>query len=344
MDIKTGADIQNWKSVNGRTTIKFKDGKAFHGIQKFKMTLEIFVPKLRYATLENKYDAIKVDDGTASILEIKLYDGKVEAPGTFEKLLLDMKYSDGRIGNFNQCEAKFYDSDLVFGDGNTLTLESKYSSLRAGNLQTLKLDAYDDDYKFGAVNGSLEIKDKYSEFSFNGTVGNAVLDLYDTQFSAKNAGDIRITDSKYSEYVFQELVSLHINSSNDDDVRIEKVGTLSADQSKYTEYTANGLWKSLRFPDSYDDDIRVRTVGGTFEGMVFSGKYTDVTVPIPASVLYEIDASLKYGKLDFPENNLETSIYKEKNEEITLQGKVKGAGANAPKVSIKSYDGVIKLN
>lgn len=343
VDVKTDAIIQNWKTVNGRTTIKFSDGKSFSGIQNFKMTLEISAPRLRYATLENKYAAIKAEEGTATDLEIKLYDGEVYLPGSFENLSLDIKYGKGAIGNFKNCKADLYDTDLSLGNGGALTINTKYSGLKVGNLQALTLDCFDDDFKIGGVNGPTQIEDKYSEFVFAGDLGNATLHLYDSKIEAKNAGDIRVTDSKYTEFAFREINSLHFDASYDDKVEMAKVGALSADDSKYTEYTADGLWKSLNFLSSYDDAIKVRNVGGTFEGLVFDGKYTELTVPIPASVKYEISAYLRQCRIVYPESTMESTYYKEKNEEITVQAKSKGAAAGAPKVEIKSYDGEVRL-
>lgn len=343
VDFKTDDIIKNWKTVNGRTTIKFNDGQSFSGIQNFKMTLEIFVPKLRYATLENKYAAIKAEEGTTTSLEIKMYDGAVDVPGQFENLVLDLKYGRGSVGHFSNCNAVLYDYDLTLGNGGALTMESKYSGLRIGNLQSLKLDCFDDDFRIGAVSGFTDIQDKYSEFNFSGNLSDASFRLYDSKVEAKNGENIRVFESKYTEFSFQELNSLHFDSSFDDQVQVLKVGALSAGESKYTEFNADGLWKSLNFPSSFDDDIRVRNVGGSFEGLTFNGKYSDLSLPIPASVKYEIDAVLKYGKLVFPESAMETSFYKEKGDEITLKARAKGASENAPKLNIKSFDGAIRL-
>jgi len=37
------------------------------------------------------------------------------------------------------------------------------------------------------------------------------------------------------------------------------------------------------------------------------------------------------------------TYYKEKNDETSLKARIKGAAENAPKLSIKSYDGAIRL-
>ena len=342
VDIKTAEIINCWNTVNGRSTISFRDGQSFSGIHKFDMTLEIYVPKLRYATLENKYAGVKAEEGTAGNLEIILFDGAVDAPGNFENLTIDIKYSKGVIGNFNNCNAQFYDSDVSLGNGGALTVASKYSGLNIGKQQSLQLECFDDNYKIGGVSGATKIADKYSEFTFLGNIGEADFSLYDSKVEGKNGGNVAV-DSKYSKIGFQELNSLQFRSAFDDAVMLQKVGVLAAVDSKYTEYKIAGLWKGIHFTASYDDDIKVETVGSTFDALMFDGKYTDLTLPIPPSLKYEMDASIKYGKLIYPSSNMESSNYKEKNEETAFQAKTKGASAGAPKFVVKSYDGVIRL-
>jgi hypothetical protein len=60
-------------------------------------------------------------------------------------------------------------------------------------------------------------------------------------------------------------------------------------------------------------------------------------------VKYELNAEMKYSRLIYPENEFETVFYKEKEEEVSVRGRIKGAGANAPKVEVKSFDGNVVL-
>ncbi len=347
IDIQTGNYIESWNEVKViktvRSTIKLQNGKVYNGISKFNMTLELYVPKLRYATLENKYNNIRVDEGTTNILIVNLHDGKLEAPGTYTKLNLDMKYSKAEVGNFTSSESKLYDCDVIMDDGQSLTLETKYSEVKTGNLQNLTLDSYDDNFSFGSAAGMVSIKDKYSEFTFKGDLGNSSFNLYDSKIVALNAGIIKIEDSKYTEYKFQDIKSLEIISAYDDDVEVAKLNALIVNESKYTSYTIGSLAKILRIK-SYDDEVTVRNVGEAFEEFTFDGKYTDVVLPIPATVKYEIEATLKYGDLTFPEKELEAGTFREKNDDLSIQGKLKGAGSKAPKIKINSYDGNIRLN
>lgn len=343
LDIQSSHQIDYWNSIAGYRTIKLKNGKRFHGIKDFDLKLEIFVPNLKYATLENKYANIQTEDGTAAILEVLLLDGKLHMPGNYEQLKLDTKYSTGTVGNFSTCVAELYDSKINFGNGKNMDINSKYSVVKIGDLETLSLDCFDDNYKIGRVSNQLNLRDKYSEFRFAGNWGNANCQLYSSQLEALNANQVHVTESHYSEFSFKEINKLHFDVSFDNVVKIAKAGTLSAANSKYTDYKVTGLWKNLLIQESFDDEIKVFNVGGTFEGILFNGKYSGLSIPIPPSVKYELSAEMKYAKLFFPESELESVYYKEKESEVSIKGKMKGAGTNAPKVEVTSFDGDIIL-
>lgn len=347
IDIQTGSYIESWNQVKVistvKSTIKLRNGNIYNGISKFDMVLELYVPKLRYATLENKYEAIQVEEGTTNILIVKLYDGELDVAGNYEKLNLEMKYSDAKVSNFNTSETELYDSNIKFGNGNILNLKTKYSEVEIGTLQDLTIESYDDEFEISDVRGSVAITDKYSEFKLGNIGGDMKLNFYDSKVEFGNAANINIDESKYTEFEFQNVNSLSIEETYDDQFEINQVGVLTIADSKYTEFGIGTLEKSLSIK-SHDDQINVRTVGSGFEGFTFDGKYTEVDLPIPSSVKYEIDAQTKYGSLDFPESELDKGIFKEKSEEITLQGKLKGAGSNAPKIKIVAHDCSIDLN
>ncbi len=344
LDIDTRSNICLSETMNGRSKISFRDGSVVSDIHNVKIDIEIQTPTLRYATIENKYNTIQTESDIAAVLEIILYDGKIDMPGNYNQLKLDVKYSDGRIGNFKSCEAALYDSDLVFGDGGAFEVDSRYSGITLGNLKTCKLTTYDDNYTLGSVSGDVHIEDKYSEFRFKGNIGNAQLELLDSEFSAGNADQVQITETKYTTLQLREVNVMHIATSMDDEIRLQKVGKLSIDATKYTEYQIGGLWKGLYVAASLDDEITVGVVGGTFEGMTFTGKYTEVRFPLPSAIQYELEVTGKYSEITYNEDEFETSVYKEKSDEISIRARSKGAVANLPRVVINTYDGDVRLN
>lgn len=345
LDVQTSNCIKTWNQIGRKSTIKLKDGDTFHGIESFSMQLEIFVPELRYATLENAYESTIVESGTAKVLEIKQYEGSIDAPGNYEQLKLDVKYAKGSLGNFIQCDAHLYDATLKFGDGGNMNMDAKYSKIQIGSTQVLAMVSFDGNYKIGPNSNTLKIEDKYSEFEFAGNIGNAELTMFDSKMQAGNATDIRINDSKYSRYQFGEINSIHFDASFENDVKLVKAGSITAGSSKYSEYMADGLWKEIKFTESFEDEIVVRNVGGTFSGLsIDNAKYSTVTLPVPGAVKYELDAEMQYGKLNYPAGSMDVSYYKEVNDNIAVKAKTKGSGSDVPKIRVKGFETKLNLN
>jgi hypothetical protein len=343
VDIKTNSEIKTWNTINGRSTIKFKDGTSYSGIKNFKMHLDIYAPRLRYATLENAYDEILVQDGITDLLEIKIYEGKLQAPGNYEELRVDAKYSNGQVGNFKRCNAVLYESKIDFGSGGDLMLDAKYSRFQVGDLQALNLNSFEDKLRIGAVNGLVKMDDKYSEFVFLGNVGKAELTLFETKIQGENIADIFVKDGKYSEMQFREVNSMHFNTSFENKVQLDKIGTLAARESKYSEFNIGGLWNALEFTSSFEDKVRVRSIGATFTGAQFEGKYSELQLPIPAGVPYDLEAEGKYCEIRYPRDAFESSYYREKDSEISIKGRTKGATNASPKVKVKAFEGAVRL-
>ena len=64
---------------------------------------------------------------------------------------------------------------------------------------------------------------------------------------------------------------------------------------------------------------------------------------IPSSVKYELDVEMTHGNISYPESDFESTYYKEKSSILEVKGKIKGAGADAPKVEVRGYDCKIEL-
>ena len=114
-------------------------------------------------------------------------------------------------------------------------------------------------------------------------------------------------------------------------------------QSKYTEFEITNLSGQVSLLDSHDDKLDVSEVATSFKGLKLNGKYTKVNMDIPSSVKYEIDAEMKYGGIEYPESAFESQYYKEKDSILSVRGKIKGAGADAPKIEVRGHDCKVNL-
>ena len=52
---------------------------------------------------------------------------------------------------------------------------------------------------------------------------------------------------------------------------------------------------------------------------------------------------MKYGKINYDEADFETQIYREKDSEIEVKAKMKGATSDSPIMKIDAYDSKITL-
>jgi hypothetical protein len=166
------------------------------------------------------------------------------------------------------------------------------------------------------------------------------MDLYDSNLTMEGGEDLQIK-SKYSNIEIESLDDLQFELSYDDKVEVETLGSLIA-TSKYTEFTVGTLRRQLRL-SSYDDEVNIREIAGPLDGITFEGKYTDLSLNLAAGLDYHLEVNSKYSRFSYPDDRVSYQVFKEKDDELEFQGKTQGAGADSPKISIKSYDGKVVI-
>ncbi|MBX2873491.1 MAG: hypothetical protein KTR30_15365 [Saprospiraceae bacterium] len=340
LDIKTNFDIENWNSRNGIISLKFKDGSKLKQVKDLEIGFLLEVPDLEELTLANKYDEIIIREDISADLNINLYDGRLQTANISGQLKIDTKYSKGSIGNFANGELNFYDSDFNLGNAQDIKLTSKYSKLQFSQVGSFTIESYDDKISWDNVQGDISIIDKYSDF-VGGNFANGKFELHDSKVTLKDGQSLQLK-SKYTKFRFGNLESLSFELSYDDKVEIVSLGSLKS-KSKYTDYKIGELKSGLSV-NSYDDDFEIERFTGPLQGIDFTGKYSDITLLLPESIEYRLEAYAKYGKIQYAESALETNYYKEKNDEVEIKGKTKNASDSSPLISINSYDGKIILN
>ncbi|PHN04155.1 hypothetical protein CRP01_23450 [Flavilitoribacter nigricans DSM 23189 = NBRC 102662] len=340
LEVVTHLKVRNWNNRNGVTRLELEDGTRINNLRNLKIEATVSVPASSKLFVSNKYDEILIESGVKNNLAIDIYSGRINVGNVGGSLALKAKYSKGKLGNFEDADLEIYDSDLEMGNGRNVMLKSKYSELIMGSFNDLTADTYDDDIKWGTIIGELNLQDKYTEFSV-GRFNNARIDIYDGEFISDGGNEL-LVKSKYTEFKIKEVGQLSFESSYDDKVEIGRLGSLSAD-SKYTEFKIEKLRNKL-FLKSYDDELEVDELTGPLEGIEFEGKYTDFSIKLPEGSEFQMDANLTYGRLNYPEERLESQFYKEKNDRLEFRGKTKGATDSSPKITIISYDGKITID
>ncbi len=338
---ETQFQSENWNTINGKTTIKFKDGKKVSGIKDLRVNMALQVPDLQELRLENKYEKIELANDFGGDLYVKIYSGDFTTQNVDGAMNLDMKYAKAYLKNVGKAAGfEIYDSHLNTGTlAGDVGLKSKYSDISLGDVGgKLALATYDDKVKVGTVTGKLTLSDKYSEFEMSG-FGDANLDVYNTKFTVEKGGDLNLNDSKYTKFKIKELGSLNWRDSYDDDVEIEQIKVLTVGKSKYTEYRVGALGQFFSIGESYNDKVTLDEVAANFKSITLDGKYTELSMNIVEGGEFAVSAKMKYGKFDYPERLLNIQMQKEKDSDILITGYVgREQKASENTISITGYD------
>ena len=335
--IETDLHIKNWIGNNGRIRLTFDDRTKVKGLKKLKAEMLLSIPDLKSIALKNKYEDIIIDHDIKRDLEVVLYDGDLRAKDIDGNLDLNVKYGKAYLSNVQNADITLYDSKMELENAKEVKLSSKYSEYTIGDTENMTIKAYDDEIELGNVKGRLDIKDKYSKFKL-GNFGEALLDIYDAKFTGKKGGKLTIDGSKYSKYRFVEIETLEIDRTYDDEFIIKNLKDLEVTESKYTKFELTNLSGRIDLLSSHDDKLTVLEIASSFKGLKLKGKYTKVNLDIPNAVKYELDAEMTHGSIDYPEDAFDNNYYKEKGSILEVRGKMKGAGADAPKVVVDGYD------
>lgn len=368
LTINTRFDAKNWITNNGITSIEFDDGSKVKGIKNIELFFTLYVPKLKQLKLSNKYDDIRVEDDLSTDLTVELNSGVFQGENLKGNITLNGKYSKMKMKNVSgDAKVNLYDTDAEIGNTQVVDMVSKYSGVTLGDINGLTYDSYDDNVKIGINKGELSLKTKYSEFVIGGatkanvnsyddvidlgdvkgdvtvvtkysnlkigTFTNANINSYDDDFILGGGEKSTIkAESKYSQYKINKLSDLEFTGSYDDQLDIDQLGSFKA-ISKYTEFSIGRLEKSLSLT-SHDDDLDVGQLGTGFTGATLAGKYSTFQIDVPSGLKYQLEATMKYGKLVYPEDEFEFQVLIEKSDTRQIKGKIKGASDSSPKIVI----------
>lgn len=366
--ITTNFETSNWNTNNGITSIEFKDGSKVRGLKNIELFFTLYVPRLERLKLSNKYDDIRIYDDLTTDLSVELNSGVFQGENIKGNVTLDGKYSKMKMKNASgNIKVNLYDTDLDMGNAQKVDIISKYSGVILGDIAGITHDSYDDNVKVGVNTGEFTLKTKYSEYTINGatkadinsyddvidvgdvkgglmietkysnlkvgTFTNATINSYDDDIilGGGEKSNLKV-ESKYSQYNISKLDQLEFTGSYDDEMNISELGSFKA-ISKYSEFTIDRLDKSLSL-SSNDDDLSVGQFGPKFTGATLDGKYSTFDLKLPSGFKYQLEATMTYGKIEYPQDNFEYRVHIEKGDTREIKGKIKGATDSSPKIVI----------
>ena len=340
LEISTKTNTTNWSKINGISTVKLNSGIKLKGIQEIQVDMEVSVPEGVNLKLVNKYNDITLEEIEANV-EITNYNGNVETQDINGDLKLDIKYGNATIGNVKDAELEIYESKLVIGNCNSLKLNSKYSKHTFSDIQDAEIESYEGNFEISKIEGKLNVDDKYSVWTI-GSVESAKIRSYDGEWSIGSIEDLFVR-SKESEYTIGEVGNVDCEKSYQDEFKLATLGIFKCVDSKYIEVEVGTLKKGIYANQTYNGEIEVIKILSSFEGAEFSGKNSDLELPLD-DMKYQLEIDAKNADISLEEDNLEAGFISEKNNHLKIKGKMNKANERSPKVIIKGYNLDIELD
>ena len=343
--IKSDDQIKEWNQKKGwfsgeKTRIKFQDGTQINSkIEEYTATAVLKIPMVQSLGLSNKYYDIDVPDVPFN-LTVDLFSGKLTGGNVQGDFEAKIKYGSGTIGDVQNSKLDLFDSKFDMSSVHDLEMKDKYSKIKIGPSNSVNAESFDSNLELGSIKGAFDINGKYCEVIAK-DFEQGKWDVFDSDIRFTNAKHLDVK-TKYSEFGANEVIDMEVHSF-DDNFDIERVGNLNSSQSKYSEYTIDEFQGAFKIGESFDDIIRLEVIGSGFAGFEVESKYSKISLPLSDRIKFQLDAKMKYGGVEFNQEDFDVSSYIKENSEINIQAKVKGAVATSPKVVIRGFSTELKL-
>lgn len=178
---------------------------------------------------------------------------------------------------------------------------------------------------------------KFSQVIVQSMKGAVVMLKY-SGFELEYAGSLRL-DSKFSNIDAAKVIALNVNFEG---------GTLKMDnssavesKSKFSDLKIGRIEKSLSLDIQYGT-CNVEEMPADFSSINIVNKYGNVSVGLPETASYSLDAYLKFCDLEFPEEKGDFNQKITSNNMKTYKGTI-GKASSGGKVTVRSEFGDVSL-
>jgi len=278
---------------------------------------------------------VKFDDGN-KVSGILDYDVKYKLyVPSLARLELSNRYYDIEIMEditVDELYIKQYDANVrtraVNGE---FFLSAKYSDVRVGEIGDAKLDLYDSEAEIDKT-GDTYIESKYSEIKI-GNASSLEVDSYDDEYEITRIDGELTIDDKYSEFEIEYAGSAKV-FIYDGKLQLAQVSDYSG-KSKYSDINIIDV-VSIDLERSYDDNFKLRNLGSL---TCYESKYSDYEIGTLSNSFHlnsyddevEIgDVSKGFEKLDLDCKHTTLSIPLDKIAGYTLDANSKYGSLKYP--------------
>lgn len=310
---------------------------------KFGNTIELYditMPLNLNLEVDNKYGNVSIENLNAN-LDATLFKGKLNAGNIANDLKLNLKYSDGVIGNFETGKVDLFYANTKLGNAKNLEVNAKYSKVDIDGSDKLDLIGFKSDFEIFETVNLVSGDIKYGTINLNSNTQEVDFVFFKSNMNCANINKLT-WDGSYSNFKGNNIKELEIPNAFQSNFSINEVGEIKA-SGKYTDFDIEKLSKTIDIT-AFQGSIAINEISNGFTKVNCDTKYTNLDFSFNPDSKYNLNLETMYGSLNYPETNFE-----KKYESITNQTtKIKGVYNNAQfeedaLVTINTFQGRVNL-
>lgn len=260
--------------------------------------------------IKHSYRDLRIN-GDLNLFTLEQYSGRFTV-NNIKKGQLTMRYGKANIQNLEKGTINLYENDLQAKRIGKLLLNIKYSNLQAAEIGNMEVESYESEIealKIDRLEGNL----KYSRVKTDRMQDLEII-TYESRFAIRELKTVTLSNSKYSRYDFEKADIITVGVSYEDKVNVGSVIDFNAGNSKYSQHNIGRLEKNYRL-EGYECDLNIAKLQGPGGEISINGKYLKVAINTEAAI-FDLTASLQYGKVDFPTEAVDSKVMKNGNNTL----------------------------
>lgn len=318
---------------------KTADGKKYE-IEDFTISYDITMPLNLNLEVDNKYGNVSIEDLNAN-LDATLFKGKLNAGNIAKELKLNLKYSDGVIGNFETGKVDLFYANTKLGNAKNLEVNAKYSKVDIDGSDKLELIGFKSDFEIFETVNLVSGDIKYGTINLNSNTQEVDFVFFKSNMNCANINKLT-WDGSYSNFKGNNITELEIPNAFQSNFSMNEVGEIKA-SGKYTDFDIEKLTKTLDIT-AFQGSIAINEISNGFTKVNCDTKYTNLDFNFNPQTKYCLELEAMYGSLNYPEANFEKKSESIINQTTKLKGTYNNAQVNDDAlVTINTFQGRVTL-
>ncbi|QNR22579.1 hypothetical protein [Croceimicrobium hydrocarbonivorans] len=260
--------------------------------------------------IKHSYRDLRIN-GDVNLFILNQYSGRF-AVNNIKKGELNLHYGKASVQNIDKGSLTLYENDFQAKQLGKMLLNIKYCNLQASSIANLEVEAYESEIEALSID-RMEGNLKYSSVRAD-RMQELVVISYECRYTIPELKTVTISNSKYSRFEFDKADIITVGVSYEDKVNVGSVIDFNAGNSKYSQHNIGRLEKNYRL-EGYECDLNIAKLQGPGGEISINGKYLKVAINTEAAI-FDLQASLQYGKLEYPEEAVDGQVMKNGNNTL----------------------------